>query len=43
VFINERRLIRDLNAVSKIGIGSGGSVTRLVFSVKDLRSRQLPG
>jgi hydantoinase/carbamoylase family amidase len=41
VFINERRLIRDLNAVSKIGIGSGGSVTRLVFSVKDLRSRQL--
>ncbi len=41
VFINERRLIRDLNAISKIGIGSGGSVTRLVFSVKDLRSRQL--
>jgi hydantoinase/carbamoylase family amidase len=39
--LNERRLIRDLNAVSKIGIGSGGSVTRLVFSVKDLRSRQL--
>ena len=41
IFINERRLIRDLNAISKIGIGSGGSVTRLVFSVKDLRSRQL--
>jgi len=41
VFINERRLLRDLNAISKIGIGSGGSVTRLVFSVKDLRSRQL--
>jgi N-carbamoyl-L-amino-acid hydrolase len=41
VRIKERRLIRDLNAISRIGIGSHGSVTRLVFSVKDLRSRQL--
>ncbi|MFQ5850001.1 MAG: M20 family metallo-hydrolase [Candidatus Binatia bacterium] len=41
VCINERRLIRDLNTVARIGIGSGGSVTRLVFSVKELRSRQL--
>ncbi|MDP6560779.1 MAG: M20/M25/M40 family metallo-hydrolase, partial [Candidatus Binatia bacterium] len=41
VHINDRRLIRDLNAVSRIGIGSHGSVTRLVFSVQDLRSRQL--
>jgi N-carbamoyl-L-amino-acid hydrolase len=39
--INKRRLMRDLNAVSRIGIGSHGAVTRLVFSVKDLRSRQL--
>ena len=41
VTINKRRLIRDLNAVSRIGIGSHGAVTRLVFSIKELRSRQL--
>jgi beta-ureidopropionase / N-carbamoyl-L-amino-acid hydrolase len=40
VAINRRRLLRDLNAVSRIGIGDHGSVTRLVFSVKELRSRQ---
>jgi N-carbamoyl-L-amino-acid hydrolase len=39
--INKRRLLRDLNAVSRIGIGDRGSVTRLVFSIKELRSRQL--
>jgi hydantoinase/carbamoylase family amidase len=39
--INERRLMRDLNAIGRIGIGSRGAVTRLVFSVKELRSRQL--
>jgi N-carbamoyl-L-amino-acid hydrolase len=33
--------MRDLNAVSRIGIGDHGSVTRLVFSIKELRSRQL--
>lgn len=33
--------MRDLNAVSRIGIGSHGAVTRLVFSIKELRSRQL--
>ncbi len=38
--INKRRLLRDLNAVSRIGIGDHGSVTRLVFSIKELRSRQ---
>jgi beta-ureidopropionase / N-carbamoyl-L-amino-acid hydrolase len=38
--INKRRLLRDLNAVSRIGIGDHGAVTRLVFSVKELRSRQ---
>jgi len=41
VTINKRRLLRDLNAVSRIGIGSHGAVTRLVFSIKELRSRQL--
>jgi N-carbamoyl-L-amino-acid hydrolase len=41
VVINKRRLLRDLNAVSRIGIGDRGSVTRLVFSIKELRSRQL--
>lgn len=41
VTINQRRLMRDLNAVSRIGIGSRGAVTRLVFSIKELRSRQL--
>src|ERR671919_1495177 len=40
VAINKRRLLRDLNAVSRIGLGDHGSVTRLVFSVKELRSRQ---
>jgi acetylornithine deacetylase/succinyl-diaminopimelate desuccinylase-like protein len=40
VLINKRRLLRDLNAVSRIGIGDHGSVTRLVFSIKELRSRQ---
>ena len=40
IAINKRRLLRDLNAVSRIGIGDHGSVTRLVFSVKELRSRQ---
>jgi beta-ureidopropionase / N-carbamoyl-L-amino-acid hydrolase len=38
--INKRRLLHDLNAVSRIGIGDHGSVTRLVFSIKELRSRQ---
>ena len=38
--INKHRLLRDLNAVSRIGIGDHGSVTRLVFSIKELRSRQ---
>lgn len=41
IAINQRRLLRDLNAVSRIGIGDHGSVTRLVFSIKELRSRQL--
>jgi hydantoinase/carbamoylase family amidase len=41
IAINQRRLLRDLNAVSRIGIGAHGSVTRLVFSIKELRSRQL--
>jgi beta-ureidopropionase / N-carbamoyl-L-amino-acid hydrolase len=40
VVINKRRLLHDLNAVSRIGIGDHGSVTRLVFSIKELRSRQ---
>jgi beta-ureidopropionase / N-carbamoyl-L-amino-acid hydrolase len=40
IAINRRRLLRDLNAVSRIGIGDHGSVTRLVFSIKELRSRQ---
>jgi hydantoinase/carbamoylase family amidase len=39
--IDKRRLLRDLNAISRIGLGDHGSVTRLVFSVKELRSRQL--
>jgi beta-ureidopropionase / N-carbamoyl-L-amino-acid hydrolase len=33
--------MRDLNAIGRIGIGDHGSVTRLVFSIKELRSRQL--
>src|SRR5262245_14842648 len=41
ISINKRRLLRDLNAVSRIGLGDHGSVTRLVFSIKELRSRQL--
>jgi beta-ureidopropionase / N-carbamoyl-L-amino-acid hydrolase len=39
--INQRRLMRDLNAIGRIGIGDHGAVTRLVFSVKELRSRQV--
>jgi len=39
--INQRRLMRDLNAIGRIGIGDRGAVTRLVFSVKELRSRQV--
>jgi len=38
--INQRRLMRDLNTIGRIGIGNRGSVTRLVFSIKELRSRQ---
>lgn len=41
ITINKRRLMRDLNAVSRIGLGEHGSVTRLVFSIKELRGRQL--
>jgi N-carbamoyl-L-amino-acid hydrolase len=41
ITINKRRLMRDLNAIGRIGIGSQGAVTRLVFSIKELRSRQL--
>ncbi len=41
ITINKRRLMRDLNAVSRIGLGDHGSVTRLVFSIKELRGRQL--
>ncbi|HEX2230193.1 MAG TPA: M20 family metallo-hydrolase [Candidatus Binatia bacterium] len=39
--INKRRLMRDLNSIGRIGLGSYGAVTRLVFSVKELRSRQV--
>lgn len=39
--IHKDRLLHDLNAVSRIGLGEGGSVTRLAFSVHELRSRQL--
>jgi len=39
--INQRRLMRDLNTIGRIGIGDHGAVTRLVFSIKELRSRQL--
>lgn len=39
--INRRRLMRDLNAIGRIGIGNRGGVTRLVFSIKELRSRQV--
>ena len=41
VTINKRRLMRDLNSIGRIGLGSHGAVTRLVFSVKELRSRQV--
>jgi beta-ureidopropionase / N-carbamoyl-L-amino-acid hydrolase len=41
VTVNKRRLMRDLNAIGRIGIGDHGAVTRLVFSIKELRSRQL--
>ena len=33
--------MRDLNAIGRLGIGNRGAVTRLVFSIKELRSRQL--
>ena len=33
--------MRDLNAIGRIGIGDRGGVTRLVFSIKELRSRQV--
>ncbi|HSQ12583.1 MAG TPA: M20 family metallo-hydrolase, partial [Candidatus Deferrimicrobium sp.] len=39
--VNQRRLMRDLNAIGRIGIGDRGGVTRLVFSIKELRSRQV--
>src|SRR6266540_3657757 len=41
VTVNKRRLMRDLNSIGRIGIGDHGAVTRLVFSIKELRSRQL--
>jgi hydantoinase/carbamoylase family amidase len=41
VVINKDRLLRDLNAISRIGLGDHGAVTRLVFSIKELRGRQL--
>jgi len=41
IAINQRRLMRDLNAIGRIGIGNRGGVTRLVFSIKELRSRQV--
>src|SRR3990170_2046343 len=41
IAINQRRLMRDLNDIGRIGIGDHGAVTRLVFSIKELRSRQL--
>jgi len=41
ISINKERLLHDLNAISRIGLGDHGSVTRLVFSIKELRSRQL--
>lgn len=39
--INKNRLLRDLNAVSRIGLGEGGAVTRLAFSAHEMRARQL--
>jgi hydantoinase/carbamoylase family amidase len=41
VSVNKRRLMRDLNSIGRIGLTSHGAVTRLVFSVKELRSRQV--
>jgi hypothetical protein len=41
IAINQRRLMRDLNAIGRIGIGNRGGVTRLGFSIKELRSRQV--
>jgi N-carbamoyl-L-amino-acid hydrolase len=41
LILNKRRLMRDLNSIGRIGLGSHGAVTRLVFSVKELRSRQV--
>src|SRR5262245_61720857 len=40
IAINKRRLLRDLNAVSRTGIGDHGSVTRLGFSIKEPPRRQ---
>lgn len=40
IAVNKSRLLHDLNAVSRIGIGDHGGVTRLVFSIQELRSRQ---
>ena len=39
--IDKQPLMRDLNAIGRIGIGDHGSVTRLVISIKELRSRQV--
>ncbi len=39
--IDRERLINDLNAISRIGLGEHGAVTRLAFSIKELRARQL--
>ena len=39
--INKERLINDLNTISRVGLGEHGSVTRLVFSVNELRARQV--
>src|SRR5918996_2108982 len=41
ITVNKRRLMRDLNSIGRIGLGDHGAVTRLVFSIKELRSRQL--
>jgi N-carbamoyl-L-amino-acid hydrolase len=41
ISINKERLLHDLNGISRIGLGDRGAVTRLVFSVKELRARQL--
>ena len=38
IAINQRRLMRDLNAIGRIGIGDRGAVTRLVFSMNSINS-----